>query len=50
MEKGSELLIHLVTENTPKMLIGVDQKVGGQDTVFARRRTQPLRNRGKGSS
>jgi hypothetical protein len=35
MENRCELLINLVNENRRKMLIRLDQKVGGQDPVLA---------------
>jgi hypothetical protein len=50
MEKGTELLINLVNDDKPKMLTGLNQKVGGQDTVLAYDRTQLWLHRGKGSS
>ena len=38
-----ESLINVVTENKPKMLTGLDQKVGGQVQVFLTHLTQTTR-------
>ena len=41
----SESLINVVTENKPKMLIGLDQKVDGQVQVFFAHLSQSLHHR-----
>ena len=40
-----ESLINVVTENKPKMLIGLDQKVNGQVQVFFAHLSQLLHHR-----
>jgi hypothetical protein len=41
MENIRELLINLVNDNKPKMLTGLNQKVGGQVAALAYCCTQP---------
>jgi hypothetical protein len=41
----SESLINVVTENKPKMLLGLDQKVDGQVQVFFAHLSQSLHHR-----
>jgi len=43
-----ESLINVVTENKPKMLTGLDQKVRGQVQVFLTHLTQMMRHRRRG--
>ena len=50
MIKGNtcESLINVVTENKPKMLTGLDQKVRGQVQVLLTHLTQTTRHRRRG--
>ena len=50
MVNTCESLINAVIENKPKMLIGLDQKVGGQVQVFRTHLTQTLRHRQRGET
>ena len=50
MVNTCESLINAVTENKPKMLTGLDQKVGGQVQVFRTHLTQTLRHRQRGET
>jgi len=43
-----ESLINVVTENKPKMLTGLDQKVRGQVQMFLTHLTQTTRHRRRG--
>ena len=48
MVNTCESLINVVTENKPKMLTGLDQKVSGQVQVFLTHLTQTTRRRRRG--
>ena len=50
MVNTCESLINAVIEDKPKMLIGLDQKVGGQVQVFRTHLTQTLRHRQRGET